>query len=186
MAAQPGHNSGDLNDNDRRNLFFVDRRFFLKAMEAKKAADAEVKRVGKMIKADLGEHGLLQIKAYEKAQTAEGKAELQGKQEAERQAMAWAGVPINTQLDIFTDRMPVIERAARDGEEAGLRGDTLDNPFATESPEGQAFAEAWHRGQGVLFAGIKKKEEEAVAPPPTSEDLIKGDDPFRDEEAEAA
>lgn len=178
-----GDNSGELSDQDRKVLFFINRRQYLEALAAKKAADAKMKLIGKAIKADLGEHGMLQIKAYEKAQTAEGKAELQAQQEAERQAMAWAGIPINTQLDIFTDRMPVVERAARDGEEAGLRGDTLSNPFAAESPEGQAYAEAWHRGQSALFAGIRKKDE-AAQPVAEGDELIKaGDDPFEQDEA---
>lgn len=166
-----GHNSGDVSDKDRKVLFFINRRDYLAALKKQKDATAEMKRVGKVIKADLGEHGLNQIKTYEKAQTPEGQAKLKAKQEAERQAMAFAGVPINTQLDIFTDRAPLDERAYRDGEEAGLRGDTLANPYNEASAEGQQYARGWHDGQGALFAGIKKKEEAA-----SGDELIQGDD----------
>lgn len=161
-----GHNSGDMSEADRKVLFFINRQAYLKAMEAKKLADAAVKNVGKQIKSDLGPNGLLQIKTYEQARTAEGLEEIKAKQEAERQALMFAGVPINTQLDIFEDRAPLDEKAFRDGEEAGLRGDFLQNPYNEASAEGQAFAKGWHEGQSALFAGIKKKEVEA-------EELIK-------------
>ncbi|KQT52193.1 MULTISPECIES: hypothetical protein [unclassified Aureimonas] len=161
-----GHN--DIALKDLKVLFFIGRQKYLAAQAAQKAANAEMKRVGKVIKVDLGEFGLDSIKAYEKAQTPEGKAALQARQEAERQAMSFAGIPINTQLDLLTDRMPLVERAYRDGEEAGLRGDTLNNPFSEASEEGHEYARGWHDGQGALFAGIKQKEAEAAA------ELIKG------------
>lgn len=181
MTAPAGHNSKPT-DQDHKVLFFINRLEYLKALAAQKAAAAEMKRVGKVIKADLGKYGLDQIKAYEKAQTPEGVAELKAAQAAERQAMAFAGVPVNTQLDIFLDRAPLDERAYHEGEEAGLRGDTLNNPYNEASTEGREYARGWHAGQGALFAGIKKKEEAA-----SSDDLIEGDghdDPdFPDEEA---
>lgn len=176
-----GHNSGDMSEKDRKVLFFINRNAWLEAVAAKKVADAKVKNVGKVIKADLGEYGLDQIKAYEKAQTAEGLAELKARRDADLQAMRFAGVPVNTQLDIFTDRAPLDERAYSDGEEAGLRGDTLANPFNEASHEGQEYARGWHDGQGALFAGIKKKEAEA-----STDELIQGhdsEDPFEDQEA---
>lgn len=185
-AAEAGHNSGDLAEKDRKVLFFINRKDWLEAMTAKKAADAKVKQVGKAIKADLGKYGLDQIKAYEQAQTAEGLAELKARRDADLQAMRFAGVPVNTQLDIFLDRAPLTERAYTEGEEAGLRGDSLSNPYNEASPEGQEWARGWHDGQGALLAGIKKKEAAA-------DEIIKaadeGEDPFandeEDEELEA-
>lgn len=178
--SEVGHNSGDLSEKDRKVLFFINRRDYLAALADKKAADAKVKLVGKQIKADLGEYGLDQIKTYEKAQTPEGQAKLKARQEAERQAMRFAGVPINTQLDLLTDLKPLDERAYSNGEEAGLRGDTLSNPYNEASPEGQEYARGWHDGQGALFAGIKKKEEAA-----STDELIQGSgehdgDPFEE------
>lgn len=175
--ATVGHNVGDTAEQDRKVLFFVNRNAYVKALHAKKAADAALKQVGKTIKADLGEHGMAQIKAYELAQTAEGQEKLKAEIDAKAQAMRFAGMPVGTQLDLLDDRAPVDERAYRDGEEAGLRGDTLANPYNEASPEGQQYAQGWHDGQAKLFAGIKKKEAEA-----STDELIKGgdvdDDPF--------
>lgn len=176
--AKPIASAKDPIGNDElRVLFFINRASYVKALKAKKEADAHLKNVGKLIKADLGPYGLDQIKAYEKAQSAEGQAELKAKFEAERQAMSWAGIPINTQLDMFIDRTPLVERAARYGEESGLRGDTLSNPYNEGSEEGQAYASGWHDGQAKLFAGIKKKEDAAAL-----NEVIEGedDDPFEE------
>lgn len=179
-TAGEGHNSADIAEKERKVLFFINRRDYLDALAAQKAASSRMKLVGKTIKADLGKYGLDQIKAYEQAQTPEGLAELKARRDADLQAMRFAGVPVNTQLDIFLDRAPLSERAYTEGEEAGLRGDTLSNPYNEASTEGQEFARGWHDGQGALFAGIKQKEEAAAA------ELIKGadngEDPFDDEE----
>lgn len=182
MSAAQGHNSG-VNEQDTKVLFFINRRNYLVALEAKKAADAKLKLVGKAIKADLGEHGLDQIKTYEKLRTAEGAEEIKARRAAEAQAMRFAGMPEGTQLDLLEDRMPLVERAFRDGEEAGLRGDTLSNPYNEASEEGQQYAAGWHQGQAALFAGIKKKEAEE-----NGDELIQGADaadPFADQDEAA-
>lgn len=178
--AGEGQSNVDLAEKDRKVLFFINRKDYLEALAAQKAATAKLKLVGKTIKADLGIYGLDQIKAYEKAQTPEGLAELKARRDADLQAMRFAGVPVNTQLDIFLDRAPLTERAYSEGEEAGLRGDTLANPYNEASTEGQEFARGWHDGQGALFAGIKQKQETA--------ELILGEnhdeDPFADGDEE--
>lgn len=178
-----GHNGGDMAEQDRKVLFFINRLNYVKALAAKKAADAALKQVGKVIKADLGEYGLAQIKAYEQLQTPEGQEKLKAKLDAEVQAMRFAGLPVGTQLDLLDGQTPDrLASAYRDGEEAGLRGDTLANPFNEASEEGQEYARGWHDGQAKLFAGIKKKEAEASA-----DELIQSgdvdEDPFEDREA---
>jgi hypothetical protein len=136
-----GDNSNDLAEKGRKVLFFMARKDYLEALAGQKAATSKMKLVGKAIKADLGKYGLDQIKAYEQAQTPEGLAELKARRDADLQAMRFAGVPVNTQLDIFTDRAPLTERAYADGEEAGLRGDTLSTIRSTRlSSEGQEWA----------------------------------------------
>lgn len=176
-----GDNSGEMSEADREVLFHIGRRNYLAALEAKKTADAKLKLVAKGIKADLGPFGLDQIKAYEQARTAEGQQEIKDRRAAMDQALRFAGIPVGTQLDIFEDRTPLVERAYRDGREAGLRGDTLRNPYNEASEEGQSYAKGWHDGQGALFAGIRKKEEAAA-----TDEVIKGaaedeSDPFEPE-----
>lgn len=179
-TAKSGHNSAQ-DEADRKVLFFIGRKNYLAALKAKKEADAALKNVAKVIKADLGENGLNQIKVYEQAQTPEGQAKLKADMEAATQAMRFAGMAVNTQVDMFEDLAPLVDRAFAMGEEAGLRGDTLANPYNEASPEGQQFADGWHQGQAALAAGIKKKEagpELIKAGEPETDD----EDPFGDDE----
>jgi hypothetical protein len=177
--AKAGHNSG-VSDDDRKVLFFMDRNAYVKALAAKKAADAELKNVCKTIKADLGANGVAQIKLYELCRTPEGEAKVKAEELARREAMRWAGIPINTQADLFADLAPLDERALEDGEEAGLRGDTLANPYDENSTAGRRFADGWKAGQAKLGEGIKQK---AMA---TADERIAGsdedEDPFGEED----
>jgi hypothetical protein len=169
-----GDNSA-MADEDRKVLFFLNRNEYVRLLAAKKAADAALKNHGRQIKADLGEHGLAQIKLYEQSRTPEGEAKIKAEFEAQRQAMRWAGIPVNTQVDMFEDLAPLDERAFDDGEEAGLRGDTFANPYDENSSAGRLFRQGWEAGQAKLAEGFRKKE---------THEHIKaddGDDPFEDE-----
>lgn len=175
-----GHNSTPDEEN-RKVLFFMGRNAYVKALEAKKAADAEFKNVCKTIKSDLGDHGVAQIKLYEQARTPEGEAKIKAKMEAERQAARWAGMAINTQIDMFEDLAPLDERAFNEGEESGLRGDTFANPFEENSSAGKQFDAGWKKGQAKLFEGIKQKQAAL-----SDSELISGDDEVFDEDDDGA
>lgn len=179
-TAPAGHNSG-ISDDDRRVLFFINRNEHVKLLAAKKAADAALKNHGKKIKADLGENGMRQIKLYEELRTPEGEERFKAQRLADAQVAAWAGLPVNTQADMFTDLAPLDERAFADGEEAGLRGDTLSNPYDVNSQHGRQFEAGWKAGQERLFEGIKKMEAAA-----STDEHIAADPEFPDSEDEAA
>ncbi|MGB3898160.1 MAG: hypothetical protein WA973_06365 [Mesorhizobium sp.] len=180
MAEAVGHNSG-MTDDDRKTLFFINRNEWVRLVAAKKAADAALKNHGKQIKADLGENGMAQIKEYERARTPEGKAKIQAEIEAKRDAWRWAGLPVNTQADLFGKLAPIDEEAFEAGEESGLCGETLNNPHDPTTLAGKKYEEGWKSGQAKLGAGIKKKEAAA-----NTDERIANDDPFADPEAEAA
>lgn len=169
MPGLPGHNSGI--DPEREKLFYLHLRRYRKTLAAKKEADAAMRNCGKAVRADLGEFGLDELKDYETAQTPEGQEKLKLKSEGILRALHLAGMPIGTQIDLFSDLAPLDERAARAGREAGMRGDTLSNPYNEGSAEGRAFAEAWHAGQQAIFAIEKLKEAEAGG-----DELIKGEE----------
>lgn len=177
-----GHNGGDTSEQDRKVLFFMNRNEHVRLVAAKKAADVALKNHGKQIKVDLGENGMAQIKEYERARTPEGKAKIQAEIEAKREAWRWAGLPVNTQADLFGGLAPLDEEAFEAGEESGLCGETYNNPHDINTLAGEKFEEGWKSGQAKLFAGIKKKEAEA-----STDEVIKGggeDDPFADGERE--
>lgn len=166
-APAKGHNS-EVTDETKRVLFFMRRNDYVAALATKKAADAALKNVGKKIKADLGDNGLRQIKLYEELRTPEGEAKFKAQRAADAQAAAWAGLPVNTQADMFEDLAPLDERAFAEGEEAGLRGETLNNPYDLNSEAGKLYADGWKSGQAKLFEGIQKQE---------ATELLKGSEP---------
>lgn len=164
-----GDNSGV--DKEHEALFFAHLRKYNKALADKKAADAAMKNVGKKVLAHLGDFGLDEIKDYLKAQTPEGQEELKARHEATLRALYLAGAPVGTQIDLFEDRAPLLDRAARDGREAGMRGDALANPYNEASEEGRAYADSWHAGQEAIFAITRKIEAEE-----SGEELVKAAD----------
>lgn len=164
-----GHNSTQDEEN-RKVLFFMHRNDYVALLAAKKAADAALKNHAKLVKAELGEHGLAQIKLYEKSRTPEGEAKIKAEMEAMRQAARWAGIPVNTQFDMFEDLAPLDERAFEEGEESGLRGESLRNPYGQGSTAYEQFEEGWKKGQAKLGEGIKKKQVEG-----SGVELIVGD-----------
>lgn len=165
-------------ERERKAIFHINRRAYNEALAVKKAADAKLKNVAKTVKSDLGEHGLQQIKDYELAQTPEGQAALKAEIEARAQAMRFAGMPVNTQVDMFEDLAPLAERAFAAGEEAGMRGDTLANPYNEASAEGQEYARGWHAGQESIFAITKLRDEQAGGDTLIEGEAHSGDDPF--------
>jgi hypothetical protein len=170
MASAKKAEIGDKSEKQHEDLFFFWLRKYRTALSVKKAADAAIKNCGKGIKADLGEFGLDEIKDYEVAQTEEGQQRLKARHEATLRALRFAGMPVGTQLDLLADRAPLDDRAYRDGKEAGMRGESLANPYNEASEAGMAYSKGWHDGQEAIFAIEKLKETEA-----SGETLIKAD-----------
>lgn len=152
-APAAGHNS-----EQEETLFFISRNAYVKALDAKKAADAAFKNVCKTVKADLGEHGVDQIKLYEQSRTPEGEAKAKAKLEADMKVFRWAKIPIGTQFDLLENDTDLEDRAYHDGLESGLRGETLDNPFGKGTESHDRFETGWRAGQKRLAAGITKTE----------------------------
>lgn len=161
MASAKTATVGDNSDKQHEGLLFFHLRKYNAALAAKKAADAAMKNCGKAIKSDLGEFGLDEIKDYLTAQTEEGQQRLKAKSEATLRALRLAGMPVGTQLDLLDSPAPLDERAYRDGREAGMRGDSLRNPYNEASEAGQAYGNGWTDGQQAIFAIEKIKEAEA-------------------------
>lgn len=122
-----------------------------------------------------GGEALLKLMLAYEDRTPEGEAKIKAEQQAMREAWAWAGMPINTQADMFADLAPIDERAFGEGEEAGLRGDTLANPYDLNSQPGRLYEAGWKSGQAKLAEGFKQKLEAA-----STDELVKGSEPGAD------
>lgn len=83
------------------------------------------------------------------------------------------GCPVpKEQLELFDaepERTPAVERAMRDGRNAGLLGLGMnENPYAIDSEPGQAWMAAWHAGSN--------ERELVLSMEPDGVEVIKNDD----------
>lgn len=145
-----------LTDEQEQSLFAANQRKYEKLLEAKKKADKALQDVGKIIKAEHGEHGLLMIKTSIALRDAKTADEAKGKADAIVKVMRWHGEPVAVQgslFDVNDDDMTTEERAFAQGRRAGVNGEAMTAP--TEYAAGDAFQEwckGWHAGQESIFA----------------------------------
>lgn len=161
-VAGPGHNRSQeqLTDDQLQGLTRQHAQKRKSLVDAEKKAKAARMNFDKVIKAELGEKGLDNIKLLEELDTPEGEARI--KADMERQAMVarWAGLAIGTQGALFdTDRRPIEDRAFDDGKRDGMSGKTLAPPHAPDTAAYGRYVEGWHAGQAINAAGIKKPPE---------------------------
>ncbi len=177
--AGPGHNSV-LTDDQRQALTRQHAGKYFSLLEAKKKADADLRNHAKVVKSDLGEHGMVQIKLLQQLQTEEGEKKFREEMEAKATAARWAGLPIGAQGNLFDeDRRPIEEKAYEEGKSAGMAGKTANPPYSPGTPAYDRFMEGWHAGQAVLAQGFKKTKDSAdLLRPETEETETDGPDDF--------
>ena len=135
---------------------------YAKVLKAKKAADSDLKDVGKKIKADGLK--LQDIKDYLDAETSEGQEKLRGRLEAIARIARWRAFPIGTQAELFPEGLTP-SMSFTQGKEAGLSGLPATAPDHANHDE---WIKGWHVGQESLAAdGIKQlppEDEEDIRP----------------------
>lgn len=128
-----------------------------KLLEAEKRAKADRMNFDKVIKSDLGAHGLADIKLLEKLETPEGEEEVRAEMERRARVFRWAGIPIGTQGSLFDeDRRPIEDRAFDEGKRAGMEGKHCEPPHPAGTSAASRWVEGWHAGQAILATGFKK------------------------------
>lgn len=167
-APSAGHNSDNagLSPDEARALFLQDVAKYERALEVKKAADADLRNVGKVIKSD--GFTLEQVKVAVAVKTPEGDAKERAKIRQALQAAVWAGVPLGTQLGMFDepDRTPAVDRAYDEGKIAGMEGRTRRPPYAPELAQYERWMEGFYAGQESLIkegGGFNGKPESEAA-----------------------
>lgn len=173
--AEPGHNSA-LTDDQRRALHFHHVGQYEKALEAKKAADAALKNVCKVIKAE-GD-SVDAVKLTVALQTPEGEARIKAEMQEQLRVMAWNGLPVGAQADMFTvDRSPLVDRAREEGRVAGMKGASCISPHDAGSEASNAWIEGWQAGQKTLIETLELTREGAKIV--AAEDAGAGETPAR-------
>lgn len=164
-----GHNSGvptPLTDDELHALTLQHKKKYESALAKKKAADADLKNVCKVLKSDLGDSGLKDIKDMIASEEDGFDERFQAELERNARLARWLGLDIGAQADLFSDfggaKPGVAERAFEDGKRAGLAGEECKPPFNGGSEGHQKYVEGWHKGQADLAGLIKKTEVKEV------------------------
>ncbi|MBO6755710.1 MAG: hypothetical protein JJ902_05255 [Roseibium sp.] len=178
-SASVGHNS--LSEEDRKALAFMHKSKYAAALAEKKKADADFKNVCKVIKAELGDSGVQQIKDMIELDTATGETAFKEKLQAMVDAARWSGLSIGTQGELFdVDRRSAEEKATEKGYTAGVEGKSCVAPYDAGTTEADAWIQAWHAGQKKLFAIQKLRDGDSfdaeVIKPANADDQSDADD----------
>ncbi|WP_029002765.1 hypothetical protein [Azorhizobium doebereinerae] len=172
-AAAPGHNSGELSDEQRQALTLQHKGQYVKALAAKKAADAALKNVCKKAKSELGEYAVDDIKLAIELDTDEGIARLKADMERQARMARWFGLPLGSQAGLFSeDRTPVEDKAFAEGKRAGMGAELRSAP----SRYPQQVADRWYAGYDAGQNVVRADMKDAFTAP-----TVPGDgDPFDD------
>lgn len=179
-TAPSGHNSGELTPAESRALHYHHFRLIEDQKAIVKAAQDALKKLRKTAKAD----GLVMADLDYMARCAalEDPDIVPAELKRRAEIASWFALPVNFQPDMFTDRMPLDERAYEEGVAAGLQAKDPSAPYDETSGAGQQWLKGWHEGQRQmredLLAAMTKKNS-------AKDEIIKGSenagDPFDDE-----
>lgn len=150
--------SNELTDEEQQTLFLMHKREYEAALAAKKKADAEFKNTCKLAKSELGKHAVAMIKDAIALETEAGEEDIQADIERKLKVARWMAVPLGSQMEMFEDRTPAVDRAKAEG----LRDGKAGKPFTTEHQRGteqfEAYSDGYAAGQKAIFA-IQRKED---------------------------
>ncbi|KAA0970833.1 hypothetical protein FPY71_10175 [Aureimonas fodinaquatilis] len=175
-----GHNSG-LSPDQRHALALMHRRKFKEIDAREKLIKAEKRNLGKVVKVDLGDTGMLQIKTMIRAETEEGREALEAELRATAEAKSWASGE-DGQLDMFSGQpKPDETRAFHEGKIAGMDDEPLRNPYGAGTVDHEDYARGWQRGHQVMeeIHEMKAEQEDSLIEGPGHDDggdLDEGDE----------
>ncbi|WP_192242924.1 hypothetical protein [Mesorhizobium silamurunense] len=131
-------------------------------VDAEKTAKAARMNHDRLIKSELGENGLDEIKLLEQLETPEGEKEFKERRDREIRIARWAGLAIGSQGEFELDRRPAAEKAFDAGKRAGMKGEDCKPPHAPGAEAYDEWIRGWHEGQAVLAGGFKKGPDSAA------------------------
>lgn len=151
-----------LTDDELHALTLQHKKKYEAALAAKKRTAAELLGVTKLIKAELGDTGLKDIKDLIAADSEDDYEEkFQAELERKARLARWAGLSVGAQADLFdfgAVKPGVAERAFEDGKRAGLAGEVCKPPLDGGGEGHNEYVRGWHEGQASNMSLIKKTD----------------------------
>lgn len=170
-AAESGNLTHDntrneLTDDQRQALTLQHKRKYEALLAAKKKADADLKNGCKLIKAELGDDGLADIKDMIAAASDENyEAKVQAELERKARLVRWLGLDIGTQGNLFggpTAPASQHESAYAEGKLAGMAGEACKPPYGAGTDGYDGYMKGWHEGDAIR-ASLAREQEEGAA-----------------------
>lgn len=162
-----GHNGHkQLTDDEYGVLLSQHTEIYKAKVAAKKTADANLKNCCKSAMADLGPHGVKDIKTAILLETDEGADELRAKIKREMRVAILMNSPIGTQGALFDDedRTPASDRAYAAGKIVGWKGMPAKPPHAPETYQYRRWMDGHAEGNVALarsgFKPFPQSDEE--------------------------
>lgn len=157
-SSAPKQTLEGLTDDQVYSLTEQHRQKYELLLAAKKKATNELQNFGVVVKADLGKHGLDQIKSLIEGKTPEGESAIKARIARDMQVLRWMGVPIGSQADLFPsdDRTPITERAFNEGKRQGLAGESVNNPHHHTTEAHRSHQSGYEAGQAANASGFKR------------------------------
>lgn len=165
-AAERRKNS-ELTDDERRALLFQHVSEYERALSAKKTADANLKNICKVAKAELGKSAVHDIKDVIALREPGGEVALRDEIERKLRNARYVNAPLGHQFSFSEDMRPAVDQAFEQGKVRGLEGGDMTPPYDPSLPQYQRWLEGWHAGQDILKSDFRKK----VASEPVPADL---------------
>lgn len=156
--------NSELTEDERRALLFQHVNAYQAALAAKKTADANIKNVCKIAKADLGKGAVADIKDVIALREPGGEAEVRQEVERKLQVARYVNAPVGYQFSFAEDMRPAVDQAFEAGKIQGLDGGSMTPPYDPSLPQYQRWLEGWHAGQDVLRSGFQQKMGGDAAP----------------------
>lgn len=167
LPADPGiGDNSALTDDEKRALAFQHRDKYAKALAKKKIADADLKNVCKLAKAEMGTGAVDIIKDLIALEDPEGEANLRERIKRQADALRWAGVPLGTQVEMALsepDRQPATDRAFDEGKRQSLNNEPAKPPYDPSTPQYRAFMDGYQADQARRAGEIGRGNGEATA-----------------------
>lgn len=163
-AAEDQRKNSELTEDERRALLFQHVASYEQALATKKAADAAIKNVCKLAKAELGKSATDEIKEVIALKEPGGEAALREKIERQLKVARYVNAPLGHQFSFAEDMRPAVDQAFEQGKIRGLQGGDMTPPYDPSLPQYQRWLEGWHAGQDILTSGFRSKLD--TDPPP--------------------
>jgi hypothetical protein len=177
-----GHNSGELDEQARKELMFVHMRQYKHEKEALDSATSRWRNFRKKVKAEGSK--VTEIETMVKVETAEGSLTALAEMQRTAEIVSWFTGAKQVSFDIDVEsRMSPIEKARRDATVDFYKGlGPTGGRWAPGSPEYQAYLDTHHE----LTANRVRGGIKPLAPTPLEEAILNAPAPVAQEPAVAA